>query len=299
MPQNGNPERYAVILLKLAQVCGVNPQVAIVMIQKESQGLTRSSPPAALTGFGCPDTGPGGSANCDAATSGVWAQTLGMFTSFAKLHQDASYVNYPEGKTSNILFNVAETGCGSAPVTVANRATATLYTYTPYQPNAAALAAYPGTGDACSAYGNRNFFRLFQQFFGPTGGGKPAAAGGATTTAGGGSTFTGVMNNSQDPASYGWAIGGPTVPLVFQGHNFGQVAAGTQGLWVGMLTELVPLIPGGLDDSLGCLDVPPERQQPVGVVAARVRPGVRPEFRRQLQRLQRGVPAGQARSRCR
>ena len=54
---NGNPERYAVILLKLAQVCGVNPQVAIVMIQKESQGLTRSSPPAALTGFGCPDTG--------------------------------------------------------------------------------------------------------------------------------------------------------------------------------------------------------------------------------------------------
>ena len=133
VPQNGNPERYAVILLKLAQVCGVNPQVAIVMIQKESQGLTRSSPPAALTGFGCPDTGPGGSANCDAASAGVWAQTLGMFTSFAKLHQDASSVNYPEGQTSDILWNVAETGCGSAPVTVANRATATLYTYTPYQ----------------------------------------------------------------------------------------------------------------------------------------------------------------------
>ena len=28
-------------------------------------------------------------------------------------------MNYPEGKTSNILWNVAETGCGSAPVTVA------------------------------------------------------------------------------------------------------------------------------------------------------------------------------------
>jgi len=124
VPTNGNPERYAVILLKLAQVCGVNPQVAIVMIGKESRGLTRSSPPAALTGFGCPDTGPGGSANCDAASSGVWAQTLGMFTSFAKLHQDASSVNYPEGKTSDILWNVAETGCGSAPVTVVNRATA-------------------------------------------------------------------------------------------------------------------------------------------------------------------------------
>ena len=30
-------------------------------------------PPAALTGFGCPDTGPGGSANCDAGAGGVGA----------------------------------------------------------------------------------------------------------------------------------------------------------------------------------------------------------------------------------
>ena len=62
------------------QACGINPQVAIVIIQKESQGLTRPSPPAALTGFGCPDTGPGGSANCSAGSAGVWAQTLGLFT---------------------------------------------------------------------------------------------------------------------------------------------------------------------------------------------------------------------------
>ncbi len=31
--------------------------------------------------------------------------------------------HYPEGKTTNILWNVAETGCGSAPVLVQNRAT--------------------------------------------------------------------------------------------------------------------------------------------------------------------------------
>src|SRR6476659_9370534 len=220
VPQNGNPERYAVILLKLAQVCGVNPQVAIVMIQKESRGLTRSSPPAALTGFGCPDSGPGGSANCDAASSGVWAQTLGLFTSFAKLHQDASYVNYPEGKTSDMLWNVAETGCGSAPVTVANRATATLYTYTPYQPNAAALAAYPREGDACSAYGNRNFFFLFQKYFGSTGGGRPAAGAVANPAAGL------QQNKSQDPSTFGWTAGGPMEPLTYQGHSLGQVAKG-------------------------------------------------------------------------
>ena len=217
VPQNGNPERYAVILLKLAQVCGVNPQVAIVMIGKESQGLTRSSPPAALTGFGCPDTGAGGSANCDASSSGVWAQTLGMFTSFAKLHQDASYVNYPEGRTSDILWNVAETGCGSAPVMVANRATATLYTYTPYQPNAAALAAYPGEGDRCSAYGNRNFFRMFQEWFGPTGGGKPAAgdaaAAGAAPVLTNGVQVTIPTNVFVDAAARGQVITAPTAKM--------------------------------------------------------------------------------------
>ena len=130
------PQSYASILFHLGKSCGINPQVAIVIVQKESQGLTRPNPPAALTGFGCPDTGPGGTANCDSGSAGVWAQTFGMFQAFARLHVDPSRVNYPEGKTSNILWNVAETGCGSAPVTVQNRATATLYTYTPYQPNA-------------------------------------------------------------------------------------------------------------------------------------------------------------------
>ncbi|HEX6681303.1 MAG TPA: NlpC/P60 family protein [Candidatus Limnocylindrales bacterium] len=184
-PGPGGAQSFASILYYLGQACGVNPQVAIIMIQKESQGLLRSTPPAALTGFGCPDTGPGGSANCNAAMAGVWAQTAGMFQSFARLRADASRVNYIEGQTHNILWNVAETGCGSAPVLVANRATATLYTYTPYQPNAASLAAYPGTGDRCSAYGNRNFFRLFQKEFGPTGGGRAIPGTGGTNVANG------------------------------------------------------------------------------------------------------------------
>ena len=79
------------------------------------------------------------------------------------------------------------TSCGTssspaaaaAPVTIENTATASLYNYTPYQPNAAALAAYPGTGDACSAYGNRNFFFLFHKYFGSTGGGHAGTTGAA------------------------------------------------------------------------------------------------------------------------
>ena len=58
VPTNGNPERYAVILLKLAQVCGVNPQVAIVMIQKESQGLTRFPRRRRSPVSGAPTPGP-------------------------------------------------------------------------------------------------------------------------------------------------------------------------------------------------------------------------------------------------
>ena len=232
VPANGNPERYAVILLKLAQVCGLNPQVAIVIVQKESQGLTRSSPPAALTGFGCPDTGPGGSANCQ-GSAGVWEQTLGLFTSFAKLHQDAKYVNYPEGKTSDILWNVKETGCGSAPVLVANRATATLYTYTPYQPNAAALASYPGTGDACSAYGNRNFFRMFQQYFGATGGGKPAADQAAAVPVSTNGVQVTIPNNAfVDAGARGKVITAPTAKMA-AGIAAGLTKLGGLYVWGG------------------------------------------------------------------
>src|SRR5699024_1304734 len=45
---------------------------------------------------------------------------------------------------------------------------------TPYQPNKAALAAGYGIGDACSAYGNRNFYNYYTDWFGPTHGGDKA-----------------------------------------------------------------------------------------------------------------------------
>ena len=222
------PQTYASILFHLGKSCGINPQVAIVIVQKESQGLTRSTPPAALTGFGCPDTGPGGAANCDATKSGVWAQTFGMFQAFARLHIDPSKVNYLEGRTHNILWNVAETGCGSRPVLVANRATATLYTYTPYQPNTASLTAYPGEGDKCSSYGNRNFFRLFQAYFGPTGGGKPTkvavSANGPDVT---------IPNNAYvTPALAGKTIKAPN-PAVAKGLAAGFAVLGLPYVWGG------------------------------------------------------------------
>ena len=178
----GTDQDSATVLAALSTACGVNPQVMLVTLQKESQGLSRTDPTASswdnAWGWGCPDTGPGGSVNCSATDRGFFNQGYQM------AHQWAKYrVEIPNGKynyavgTYRILWNVAETGCGGSDVTITNVATASLYVYTPYQPNAASLAAYPGEGDRCSSYGNRNFFYMFRSYFGSTGGGKPGPGG--------------------------------------------------------------------------------------------------------------------------
>jgi hypothetical protein len=65
-----------------------------------------------------------------------------------------------------------DASCGSGAVHIANNATAALYYYTPYQPNGASLAAgYGASNDRCAAYGNRNFYNYYTDWFGSTGGG--------------------------------------------------------------------------------------------------------------------------------
>ena len=171
----GTDESAAAVLAKVSLACGVNPQVMLVTLQKESALLTRTSPSAAsyaaAWGWHCPDSGPGGSANCDPRYAGFFNQAYGMAKQWSRYKVDPGKYHYQAGQTAEVLWNVAESGCGGSTVTIRNTATASLYNYTPYQPNQAALASYPGTGDACSAYGNRNFFFLFQKYFGVTGGG--------------------------------------------------------------------------------------------------------------------------------
>jgi len=177
----GPAQSAAKMLFDFSRACGINPQVMLVTLQKESQGLTRTDPTpdsyAAAWGWHCPDTGPGGTANCDPAHAGFFHQGYGMAHQWARYRVEIpnGQYNYQPGRTYDILWNVPESGCGAGPVSIRNLATASLYVYTPYQPNPASLAAYPGEGDGCSAYGNRNFFRLFQAYFGSTGGGMTTA----------------------------------------------------------------------------------------------------------------------------
>jgi dTDP-4-amino-4,6-dideoxygalactose transaminase len=72
--------------------------------------------------------------------------------------------------------------CGTKSFLLQNQATANLYYYTPYTPNDAALNNLYGTGDSCSAYGNRNFWRFYHDWFGsPIGGGYLLKAEGTET----------------------------------------------------------------------------------------------------------------------
>lgn len=165
----------AQIIWDASQQYQISPTVLLVKLATESAGpLTKDPWPFKkqylyAMGAHCPDSGPGGSANCDINYAGFSIQ----IAEAAKLlrgylnNMTQSWWSYKKPyQTNSILWNVVERGCGSANVYIQNKATAALYTYTPYQPNQAALNNLYGTGDNCSAYGNRNFWRVFNDYFG-------------------------------------------------------------------------------------------------------------------------------------
>lgn len=159
-------ETAATIIYRVAQSCHFNPQVLIVMLQKE-QGLVTHTWPSgwrydSALGQGCPDT-----AACDPTYVGFFQQIYGAARQMQIYMEGRWFTWYAPGNTWNILYNPNQ-ACGSSPVFISNKATAALYYYTPYQPNAAALAAGYGEGDSCSAYGNRNFYNYFTDWFGST-----------------------------------------------------------------------------------------------------------------------------------
>ena len=154
------------IIWQAAQDYRINPQVLLVVLEKE-QRLISDTFPSNLeynhaTGFNCPDDGKG----CRPEHAGFINQVRSAAAFFREV-LDGGWSNYPAYETSNILYH-PNRSCGSKRVYVANRATSALYRYTPYVPNQAALRANWGYGDACSAYGNRNFYNMFTNWFGST-----------------------------------------------------------------------------------------------------------------------------------
>jgi hypothetical protein len=156
----------AIIIHDVSVACGVNPQVLITLLQKEQSLITDDWPWStqyrSATGYGCPDT-----AACDSTYYGFFNQVYNAAKAFKRYARDAGDFNYRAGRNNSILYN-PNSSCGSSSIFLQSQATAGLYIYTPYQPNQAALNNLYGTGDSCSAYGNRNFWRMFNDWFGPT-----------------------------------------------------------------------------------------------------------------------------------
>jgi len=154
------------IVYWVGRACGISQAALLVLLEKE-QGLVTDSTPSArqyrsATGYGCPDT-----AACDSLYYGFFNQVYNAAHQFKAYQANPTRWNYQAGRSNRVLWH-PNADCGSSQVTIRNQATAGLYIYTPYQPNAAALRNLYGTGDSCSSYGNRNFWRLYTDWFGST-----------------------------------------------------------------------------------------------------------------------------------
>jgi hypothetical protein len=167
-----NSKSAAQIIYDTAVEFSINPQVILVLLQKE-QGLITDTWPLNIqyrsaTGYGCPDT-----AECDAQYYGFTNQVRWAATMYRAIMTDSPTWYTPYVLGNNYIRYNPNSSCGGSVVNIQNRATQALYNYTPYQPNSDTLSyildggtyvssAYPD----CGAFGNINFFKYFTEWFG-------------------------------------------------------------------------------------------------------------------------------------
>lgn len=161
----GAPNELAsTIIAKAAAGCRVSPKVILITLQKEMGLVTHTWPSSwrydKATGYACPDTAP-----CDPAYAGFQKQIYYGVRQFQRYRVNPTSYNHRAGVVNYVRYHPSSS-CGGTNVLIRNQATAGLYNYTPYQPNAAALSNMWGTGNSCSSYGNRNFWRQWWTWFG-------------------------------------------------------------------------------------------------------------------------------------
>lgn len=170
-----NGESATRIIWQAAQDYSINPQVLIVLIEKEQSLVSDTFPNsrqyASATGFACFDDGnpcqdyAGGFKKQIRKAAALFREVLNNADiNTADMPADGFVTNYPVG--NNFVRYNPDAGCGGSTVNIQNRATSALYRYTPYQPNPATLAVPIGVEVHCGAYGNKNFYHLFTEWFG-------------------------------------------------------------------------------------------------------------------------------------
>ncbi|RKQ85915.1 LGFP repeat-containing protein [Mycolicibacterium mucogenicum 261Sha1.1M5] len=165
----GGNETAAQIVAKVGKACGISQRVLLITLQKEQSLITDPWPNNEqyfkAMGYACPDSGPGGTANCDPTQGGFFQQVYRAAWQLKVYRAFPNSYNYKPFQNNTIQWH-PNTSCGTSSVRIENWATAALYIYTPYRPNQAALNAGWGTGDNCSSYGNRNFYNFYKAWFG-------------------------------------------------------------------------------------------------------------------------------------
>ena len=162
----------AEIIYNYSRQFGINPQVLLVTLQKENSLITDEWPTpkqfSEAMGFGCPDNVAPGAPACDASYGSFAAQIYEAARHFRGFFNNTSGWYIPFTTGNNYVRWSPNASCGGSTVNIQNRATVALYSYTPYQPNQSAKNAQYGLGDSCGAYGNRNFYLYFNDWFGST-----------------------------------------------------------------------------------------------------------------------------------
>jgi len=278
----GGNKSAATIIAQVGSACGVSQKALIVLLEKEQGIISTSSPTNWMyqhaTGFACPDTAP-----CDPAYRGFAQQVYAAALQFKRYQASPTSWAYQAGRNNSILYNPDAT-CGRKTVYIQNQATAGLYIYTPYTPNKSALDNLYGSGDRCGAYGNRNFWRMYTDWFGsPTGNSSPT---GHIDAVRGSNGSIGISGWAADPdttaplrvAFYVDGVGKRTVDAdIDRGDLASRLGAGNTKH--GFSTNLTGIAPGnrsvcaiainqgpGSNATLGCATVSVGSNPPKGVL---------------------------------
>lgn len=155
------------VIAETAKACGINPQVILVTIQKEQSGVTQARPQATwdkAMGAYCPENG------CKPEAKGFAKQIYfgaDMLRGYTEKPQEYPAVAAFKAGTPYGLKTGSKASCPKINVKIKNVATAALYTYTPYTPNAATVRAYPGASPDknCVHTGYLNFANYMRTWF--------------------------------------------------------------------------------------------------------------------------------------
>ena len=157
----------AEIIWQAGQDYEINPQVLLVLLQKE-QSLVTDSWPWLLqyeraTGYHCPDTAP-----CNSSAAGFYKQVIGAAWQFRKIpglhrrllvHHRRKPDSLPPGRQLWPPSGRYRKQSDNRPLSLHSLRS---------QPGIAWTTFVATGGDACSSYGNRNFWSYFTRWFGPT-----------------------------------------------------------------------------------------------------------------------------------